>query len=387
MTVVTEPSVMQTYKRWPVMFVSGKGARLVDERGDEYIDLVAGVAVTSLGHGHPRLAAAIADQAGTLIHASNLYSNPYQDELADKLASVMHGYLSFFCNSGAESVECAIKLARKWAGSHDKSATIVCADGGFHGRTLGALSATGQPSKKAAFEPLVPGFSHVAYGDVDAAERALSDGAAAVLVEPIQGEAGVVVPPGGYLAQLRDACDAAGALLIFDEVQTGVGRTGRFFAAEWDNVVPDIVCLAKGLASGLPIGACLANRSVASAFVPGDHATTFGGGPLVCRAACVVVDEVTRDGFLERVVDAGETLRSGLQELWPASTVRGRGLLLGLDLGAPVAHDVAEVAFDRKLLLNEITDSVVRIAPPLVIDDDEIDAALAILEEVRDAVG
>ncbi|MFN2593345.1 MAG: acetylornithine transaminase [Actinomycetota bacterium] len=384
---VTSPAtvVMNTYKCRPVRFVSGKGARLVDDQGDSYIDMIAGIAVNSLGHAHPDLVAAIAEQAAELIHVSNLYESPWQDELALKLERHLVGSRSFFCNSGAESVECAVKLARKWARDAGREPTIVCAEGAFHGRTMGALSATGQPGKKVAFEPLVGGFVHVPFGDIAAIERAMGEGAAAVLLEPIQGEAGVVVPPPGFLAAVRDACDSAGALLILDEVQTGVGRTGTFFAFEQEGIVPDVVCLAKGLASGLPVGACLASEAIAASFVPGDHATTFGGGPLICRAACVVVDTIGEPDALEHVTRAGARLSSGLKELWPEAEVRGRGLLIGLDLGTPNAAAITDAAFERRLLVNNATDSVVRFAPPLIVSDDDIDACLAILEEVRDA--
>ncbi|MEA2487598.1 MAG: acetylornithine/N-succinyldiaminopimelate aminotransferase [Actinomycetota bacterium] len=386
MTVLTPgAALMNTYKRWPVRFESGSGARLIDDRGNTYIDMIAGIAVNSLGHAHPALTEAIAEQAGKLIHISNLYSNAPQEELSRKLAEMSGGFRSFFCNSGAEAVECAVKLVRKWAGLTGHGFEIVCAEGGFHGRTFGALSATGQPGKKKAFEPLVPGFVHIPFGDIEAVKKALGAGACAVLLEPIQGEAGVIVPPRGYLGAVRKACDDAGALLILDEVQTGVGRTGSFFAFEQEGIVPDVVCLAKGLASGLPIGACLATEEVASSFVPGDHATTFGGGPLVSRAACVVIDIVSDDGFLDRIAEVGSRLMKGLGSLWPTADVRGRGLLIGVDLHRPAARALVEAAFDRNLLINDATDSVVRLAPPLVVTPDDVDASLAILEEVRDA--
>lgn len=385
-TLTTSPSIMETYTRWPVRFVSGSGARLVDDRGETYLDMISGIAVNSLGHAHPDLATAIADQARRLIHVSNLYSNALQEDLADKLAEVSGGYLSFFCNSGAEAIECALKLVRKWCAVTEREPVVICADGGFHGRTFGALSATGQPSKKSAFEPLVPGFVHVPFGDVEAVIAALDAGAGAVLLEPIQGEAGVIVPPPLYLKAVRAACDRAGALMVLDEVQTGVGRTGTFFAFEHEGIAPDIVCLAKGLASGLPIGACLATRDVAAAFVPGDHATTFGGGPLVCRAAGVVCDIVTEPGFLEGVRAAGTRLMDGLRDLWPEGIVRGRGLMIGLDLEAPKARALTTAAFERHLLVNDATSSVVRLAPPLIVGDGEIDETLTILEEVRDAI-
>ena len=270
--------LMNTYARMPVRFVSGRGARLTDDAGRSYIDFLAGIAVASVGHAHPLVAAAIAEQAAALIHVSNFFSTIPQERFATELAELTGGMHSFFCNSGAESIEAALKLARKHGRARGRDATrIVCADGGFHGRTFGALSATGQPSKQAPFEPLVGGFVHVPYGDAAALEEVMGDDVAAVLLEPIQGEAGVIIPPPGYLAAARKLCDETGALLILDEVQTGLGRTGAWFAWEHEGVSPDVMCLAKALAGGLPMGACLATPE-ASAFVPGDHATTFGGG-------------------------------------------------------------------------------------------------------------
>lgn len=379
--------LMPTYKPRPVTFVSGHGATLVAENGDRYLDMVAGIAVASIGHAHPAVAAAIATQAATLVHASNLYGTEPQAELATRLAGLTGGKLSFFANSGAEAIECALKLARKWARLHhpEPRTRIVAANGSFHGRTFGALSATGQPSKQAAFQPVVPDFVHVAYGDIDAMRRALADPVAAVLLEPIQGEGGVVVPPDGYLAAVRDLCDEAGALLILDEVQTGLGRTGYWLAAEHDGVEADVVCLAKALGGGLPIGACLARPSVARAFEPGDHASTFGGGPVQCAAALATLEVIEKENLLARSIEGGARLASGLERLG-RSTVRGRGLMIGYDLGAPVAGAVVAAAFERKLLVNEVSASVVRFTPPLVITDDEIDHAVTVMKEVLDAI-
>ncbi|MDQ3957192.1 MAG: aminotransferase class III-fold pyridoxal phosphate-dependent enzyme, partial [Actinomycetota bacterium] len=278
-------SLMPAYRRWPVRFVEGRGSTLVDSGGREYLDLVAGIAVVGVGHCHPRVTGAIHAQSSRLVHVSNLYETEPARELAHRLAALTGGMRAFFCNSGAEAVECALKLARRHGGARRR---IVAATGGFHGRTLGALSVTGQPHKQAPFEPLIGAVTHVPFGDARALEASLGDDVAAVLLEPIQGEAGVVVPPDGYLARARAACDATGALLILDEVQTGLGRTGRWFAFEHEGVVPDVVCLAKALGNGLPVGACLARPGVS--FEPGDHGSTFGGGPVVAAAACAVLD-------------------------------------------------------------------------------------------------
>jgi acetylornithine aminotransferase len=375
--------MMRTYKDRPISFVSGQGSTLVDDDGDEYLDLVAGIAVAGVGHSHPKVAAAIASQAATLIHTSNLYGTTPQVELADRLAEISGGKLSFFANSGAETIECALKLARRF---HDGARTgFVATDGGFHGRTFGALSATGQPAKQAPFAPMVPGFTHVPYGDLGALEAAVDGDVAAVLLEPIQGEGGVVVPPPGYIQGARDICDRTGALLILDEVQTGLGRTGYWFAAEHDGVDPDIACLAKSLGGGLPIGACLARPDVAERFQPGDHATTFGGGPVQCSAAIATLDVIVEEGLLNRSATAGQRFAGGLKALG-RGTVRGRGLMLALDLEAPIAGAVTAAALERKVLVNEVSASAIRITPPLVITDDEIDHAIGVLAEVLDEI-
>jgi predicted acetylornithine/succinylornithine family transaminase len=377
--------LMPTYKVPDLTFVAGRGSSLFTADGTEYLDLVAGIAVATVGHAHPAVVDAITAQAGELIHASNLYGTEPQRALALRLAEISGGKQSFFANSGAETIECALKLARRWAGKEhgDRRTKIVAAVGGFHGRTFGALAATGQPAKQLAFEPMLPGFTHVPYGDVAALAEAIGDDVAAVLLEPIQGEAGVVVPPDGYLRSARELCDGVGALLILDEVQTGLGRTGYWLAAEHDEVDADIVCLAKALGGGLPIGACLATPEIAAAFEPGDHATTFGGGPVQCAAALATLHVIESDGLLTRSIHAGARLTA---ELGARAKVRGRGLMLGVDLGAPLAAEVVKRAADRKVLVNEVTSSVVRLTPPLVITDDEIDRAIAVLSEVLDEI-
>jgi acetylornithine aminotransferase len=359
---------MSTYRRWPIEIASGEGVLLHDTAGNEYIDLVAGLAVASVGHAHPRLTAAIAEQSRALVHVSNLYSTKPQEDLAERLARLTGGMQSYFCNSGAEAVEAAIKLARKHSPGRSR---IVAAEGGFHGRTLGALSATGQPGKKTAFEPLVPGFVHVPYDDLDSLEAAVDHECAAFLVEPIQGEAGVIVPGLDYLSKAREICDRNGALLILDEVQTGIGRTGRWFAFEHFGVTPDVMCLAKGLAGGLPIGACLAIPDVAASFVPGDHASTFGGGPVQCAAALAVLDVIEDEGLLERSTTIGRAIQDRVAHVDGVVEVRGAGLMIGIKLTAGVAHEVAELALDRGVLVNDPTPDVVRICPPLVITEEQ----------------
>lgn len=379
-TTATLSPMMDTYKRWPVEFVRGRGAELLTAGGERYLDLVAGIAVASVGHAHPRVANAIARQASDLIHVSNLYETVPQRMLAQRLAELTGGMRSFFCNSGAEAVEAALKLARKAAGPGRRA--IVAASGGFHGRTFGALSATGQSAKAEPFTPLVPGFTHAPFDDVAAMEAAVTEETAAVVLEPVQGEAGVIVPAPGYLAAVRDICDRAGALLILDEVQTGIGRTGAWFAYEHCGVRPDILCLAKGLGGGLPIGACLAQPQVAEAFVPGDHGSTFGGGPVQCAAALAVLDIVEEEGLLARAATIGRLLREGLSAIFGARNLRGMGALIGVALPGPLARPVAQGCFDRKVLVNDAAPDVLRLSPPLVISEDEIHSALNALEEV-----
>ena len=381
-------TIMSTYKPWPVTFVSGSGAVLTDSEGREYLDFAGGIAVASVGHAHPKVAAAIAAQAGELIHVSNLYRTRPQEQLAERLGALTGGMDAFFCNSGAESVEAAIKLARRHAGEVKPGAyAIVATEGGFHGRTLGALAATGQPAKQEPFKPLPAGFVHVPYGDAAAVDAVVGDSTAAVLVEPVQGENGVVVPPDDYLSELRSICDRSDALLILDEVQTGLGRTGRWFAHQHAAVIPDVMCLAKALAGGLPMGACLARPEVAASLRVGDHASTFGGGPVQSAAALATIDVIENEGLVDNAAHMGELLRKGLDALFGDSgEVRGLGLLIGVDLGAETARTMAAAALERGLLVNDVTPSVLRLSPPLVIDASDVARALEILEEVRDEV-
>lgn len=389
--------VMATYARLPVAFVRGEGTRLWDSEGREYLDFVAGLAVTSLGHSHPEVAEALADQARTLLHVSNLYYNDIQPRLAALLDRLCGGGgRVFFSNSGAEANECAIKLARRRGqrlGGPERY-HVVSADNSFHGRTLTTLAATGQPAKQATFAPLPPGFSQVPFGDLGALEAEvarLGRGFAAVLLESVQGEGGVWVAPPGYLAGVRALCDRTGALLILDEVQTGLGRTGRWFGFEHFGVRPDVVTMAKALGNGVPIGACWATQEVAAAFEPGDHATTFGGQPLAARAALATVEVMERENVPARAMRAGARLAEGLRAVPGVAGVRGLGLLLAAELAHPGAPGIdakaaAAACLDRGLVVNAVTPTALRFAPPLLVSDTEIDEATAVVGKALAAV-
>lgn len=381
-----DKALMRTYARLPIAFVRGEGTRLWDAEGRSYLDFVSGLAVNSLGHAHPRLAEAIAEAARTLVHTSNLYHIPWQVELAEELARRTGLDRAFFCNSGAEANEAAIKLARRYqkkAGRPERF-EIVTAVNSFHGRTLATVTATGQPKYHAGFEPLPEGFRYVPLNDVAALERAVGPQTAAVMLEPVQGEGGIHPCTREYMEAARRLTREAGALLIFDEVQTGVGRTGRFLAAEHFGVKPDICTLAKGLGGGVPIGVALATEEAAQGFDPGSHASTFGGNPLACRAALAVLRAIDEEGLLERAKAAGERLAKGLDELArrrPGAVIerRGIGLMVGVELGLP-GERVRELALAKGLLVNVIGGRVLRLLPPLTVADDEIDAALSILD-------
>lgn len=387
MVVAARSHMMNTYRRWPVEFVSGRGATLFDSSGRSYVDLVAGIAVASVGHAHPQIAAAIASQASTLVHVSNLYRTGAQERLAQRLASLTNGKSAFFCNSGAEAVECALKLARKYGMSKNPAvARIVAADNSFHGRTFGALAATGQPGKQAPFGPMLEGFVHVPYGDAGALSSVMGEDVAAVLFEPVQGEAGVIVPAASYLQAARALCDEHGALLIFDEVQTGLGRTGKWFAYEHFGVEPDVVCVAKALAGGLPMGACLASAH-AAVFDPGDHASTFGGGPVQSAAALATLDVIEQEGLIERAAVLGDALARSLERIFRGTgKVRGLGLLLAVELADIPARDVAERCLAKGVLVNDATPVTLRLTPPLVISEEELDSALTVISEVMDEI-
>jgi acetylornithine aminotransferase len=368
---------MGNYGEPPLTLVRGSGAHVWDDQGREYVDLIAGIAVCAVGHAHPRVVEAVARQMATLGHVSNLYRTTPAAELAERLVDLagVPGKV-FFANSGAEAVEAALKLARKATGR----AGFVAAEGGFHGRTMGALAVTGQPAKRAAFEPLPGPVTFVPYGDAAALRAAVTNEIAAVILEPIQGENGVVVPPPAYLAAAREACDATGALLILDEVQTGIGRTGSWFAWQAAGVRPDVMTLAKGLGGGLPIGACVGFGAAADVFAPGDHGSTFGGNPVVCAAALAVLATVEDDGLLHRAKQLGERLATAVAPY--VATVRGAGLLRGLVLDDRVAKAAERIAREHGFLVNAIGDTVLRIAPPLVIEAADVDAFAAAVPAV-----
>jgi acetylornithine/N-succinyldiaminopimelate aminotransferase len=371
--------LMPTYGPPSVMFVQGQGTELWDSEGRRYLDFLSGLAVTSLGHSHPAVADALAEQARTLLHTSNLFATPVAPEVAVTLDGLLGGGGQvFFCNSGAEANECAIKLARRWGG-HGRY-TVVSAYGSFHGRTLATLHATGQPSKHEPFQPLPEGFRHVAWDDLDALASALVPDVAAVLLEPVQGEGGVNPATIEYFAGVRRLCDERGVLFMVDEVQTGFGRTGRWFGYQHFGVVPDVVTMAKALGNGVPIGACWARRDVAAAFRPGDHATTFGGTPIATSAARAVLAEMIRIDAPALAERAGQRLSAALQATPGVANVRGLGLLLAVELEPPLdAKVVANDLLGAGLVVNAVTATALRLAPPLNVSDDHIDEAVAII--------
>lgn len=373
--------VMQTYGRQPVALEKGRGAVVWDVEGKSYIDCLAGIAVNNVGHAHPQVVEAICKQAKKLIHTSNLYYIQEQAELAEILVENSTLDLAFFCNSGAEAVEGAIKLARKYTGKGE----IITMENSFHGRTLTALTATGQKKYQKGFEPLTPGFKHVPFGNIDAVENVISENTAAVLVEPIQGEGGVIVPPEGYLKELKILCQEKDVLLIFDEVQTGFGRTGEMFASQTFNVTPDITTLAKGIAGGFPMGAIMASQEVGGAFKPGDHAATFGGGPLACAAAKASIRVILDKDLLTRSKENGKYFASKLNSLKNkheiVKEVRGSGLMLGLELEENCADMVNDMR-ERGVLINCAADKVLRFVPPLTIEKYQIDTVTENLNEV-----
>lgn len=375
-TVSLGAAVLPTYARADVTFVRGDGCRLWDADGREYLDFVGGIAVVGLGHGHPAPLAAAHAQLDRLWHVSNLYWSEPMLELAARLSARFGGAQAFFCNSGAEAVEAALKYARKATGKPG----VVALDGSFHGRTTGALAATGQPGKRAAFEPLLPGVTFAAPNDAESLARAADDATGLILLEPVLGEGGVRPLAPGFLAAARKLADELGALLAFDEVQTGVGRTGTFFAFEASGVEPDLVTLAKGLANGLPIGCLLAADAAPRGFEPGDHASTFGGNPVACAAACAVVDAVDEE-LLSAVRAAGSRLAAGLAGLPGVIEVRGRGLLLGAEFDRPVAP-IVDACRAAGLLVLSAGETVLRLTPPLTVAPADVDRALATLADV-----
>ena len=384
--------MMPTYGPPSVEFVRGEGSWLWDLQGNQYLDLLSGLAVTSLGHAHPEVAAAVAAQAQTLLHVSNLFGTEHQAPVAGTLDRLLGGGGQvFFCNSGAEANEAAIKLARKWAGAPAGKYQVVSALGSFHGRTLATLHATGQPAKHEPFQPLPEGFRHVPWADVDALDAALDGTVAAVLLEAVQGEGGVNPATAEYFAAVRQLCTERDVLFMVDEVQTGLGRCGSWFAHQQLGVRPDVVTMAKALGNGVPIGACWADASVAAAFEPGDHATTYGGQPLATAAARAVLAVMEREDVPARAAAAGARFRAGLEALPAVTGVRGLGLLLAVELSPEwlalrPSKVVADELLARGVVVNAVTPTALRLAPSLLITDDEVDEGVARIGAVLDAL-
>ena len=368
---------MNTYSRLPVTFARGKGVWLWDNQGNKYLDALAGIAVCGIGHCHPKLVKAISEQAGTLIHTSNLYHIDKQEKLAKKLAILSGLNKSFFCNSGAEANETAIKLARLYG--HNKGIdqpTIIVMENSFHGRTMATLTATGNRKVQAGFEPLLTGFARVPFNDLEAIAQvsAHNKNVVAILVEPYQGEGGVNVPQANYLKGLRQICDENGWLLMLDEVQCGIGRSGKWFAFQNSEIAPDVITLAKSLGSGVPIGACIAGNVAGEIFKPGNHASTFGGNPLACSAAITTLDIIEEENLMRNALEQGNFIQKNLLEqlgnLSHVTQIRGHGLMIGIELTKPCG-ELVKKALEQGLLLNVTSDKVVRLLPPLVIKQNE----------------
>jgi acetylornithine aminotransferase len=374
--------LMNTYARLPLAFTHGEGSWLWDAEGKRYLDALSGIAVNTLGHAHPRFTAALSAQVGKMIHVSNVYRITEQEQLSDKLAELSAMDEVFVCNSGCEANEAAIKLARMYGhGKGIELPNIIVMEKSFHGRTLATLSATGNRKVQAGFEPLVPGFVRVPYDDLAAVRQVAehNPNVVAVLVEPIQGEGGIRTPDVSYLQGLRQICDQHGWLLMLDEVQSGIGRTGKWFAHQHAGIVPDVMTLAKGLGSGVPVGACLAAGKATGTFKPGNHGSTFGGNPLACTAALTTLEVMGQDGLLAHAAAIGAQIRDGLQQrLGAAVQVRGQGLMIGVELGKPCG-ELVKLALARGLLINVTADSVVRLLPPLVFSTEEAVQLLDIL--------
>ncbi|GLZ10929.1 acetylornithine aminotransferase [Actinomadura sp. NBRC 104425] len=386
-----EAAFMPNYGVPPLALARGEGSRVWDADGNAYLDLIAGIAVSSLGHGHPALVEAVTAQVARLAHSSNLFLHEPEVLLAERLRGLLGGDgRVFFANSGTEANECALKIAVKHGGAHGRT-YLVATENGFHGRTMGALALTGKASIREPFGPFGWDVRFVPYGDAEALEAAVTAECAAVFLEPAQGEAGVVPPPEGYFAEARRICDAAGALLVADEIQSGIGRTGAWFAHQHDGVRPDVLTLAKGLGGGLPIGACIALGPYGEVFAKGDHGSTFGGNPVSAAAALAVLDTIERDGLLANAAEVGKVLADGIAAVSHPllAGVRGRGLWLGVVLSAPVAAAVEAAARDAGFLVNAVQPDAVRLAPPLILTVGEarsfVDALPAILDAATEA--
>ncbi|MBF6623342.1 MAG: aspartate aminotransferase family protein [Pseudomonas stutzeri] len=385
--------LMRAYARQPVSFVRGNGARLWDEQGVEYLDAIAGVAVTSLGHAHPEIAAVIAEQAGLLLHTSNVFRIDWQERLGERLCALTDMQKAFFCNSGAEANETALKLARLHG--HRKQLTqpqILVMQNGFHGRSFATLAATGNPANQRGFEPLMPGFLRVPYNDIDAVRRMAeqSPNIVAVLIEPVQGEGGIRVASADYLRELRTLCDQYDWLLMLDEIQAGMGRTGAWFGYQHAGIAPDVLTLAKALGNGFPIGACLARGQAADLFSPGQHGSTFGGNPLACRVACSVLDIMARDNLPARAAVLGDRLLAGLQQALgdhpDVIAIRGQGLMAGIELNRPCQELVVRALAEQRLLITVTRDTIIRLLPPLICDEAQIDEIVARLSRLLPSI-
>ena len=386
------PSVLPTYNRAPLSFVKGEGAWLIEADGRRFLDLAAGIAVNALGHAHPALVKALSEQAENLWHVSNLYHIPQQQALADRLVEHSFADTVFFTNSGTESCELAVKMARKYfyEKGQPERVEIITFSGSFHGRSSAGISAAGSEKMTKGFGPMLPGFVHLTFGDLDGVTNAISDKTAAILIEPVQGEGGIRPVPDAELKALRQICDAHGLLLILDEVQCGVGRTGKLFAHEWAGITPDIMMVAKGIGGGFPLGAVLATEQAASGMTAGTHGSTYGGNPLGCAVGCAVMDHVSDPAFLAEVNRKAGLMRQKLEGLVAShpevfEEVRGTGLMLGLKCVAPNI-DVVNAGYDNEVVTVPAADNVIRLLPPLTLTDDDIDEAYARLDRAATAV-
>ncbi|MFJ5296244.1 aspartate aminotransferase family protein [Pseudomonas sp. NPDC088368] len=392
---MTAACLMNTYKSMPLSFLRGEGAQLWDDTGRQYLDAVAGVAVTNVGHSHPQIVAAITEQAGLLLHTSNHYRIDWQQQLAARLTQLSGLDQGFFNNSGAEANETALKLARLhgWAKGIEQPLVLVM-DNAFHGRTLGTLSASDNGAARLGYQPMSGEFIKVPFGDMGAIKQAAAtygERIVAVMLEPVQGEGGVAVPPPGYLKAVRAHCTQNAWLMILDEIQTGIGRTGRWFAYQHDGIVPDVVTLAKALGNGVPIGACLATTAVARLFTPGSHGSTFGGNPLACRVGCTVLDIIEREGLLNNAAGQGERLLTLLRDALAGHPnvvqVRGLGLMVGIELKAPVRDLCLMAAQEYGVLINVTRGQTIRLLPPLIIDDGDVERIVAAVLGVLGGTG
>ena len=374
-----ESVFQRSYGSPKLNIIKGKGAYLIDENGKRYLDFIGGIATNVLGHTHPVFVKAIKEQSNQVAHVSNLYANPTSLNLAEKLIQLTDAPDArvFFCNSGTEANEAAIKLSRKTGRTR-----IVSTIGAFHGRTIGALSITGQTEKRKPFLPLLDKVKYVPFGDIEAMRKTITKKTAMVIVEPIQGENGVIVPPAGYLKALRQICDSTGALFVIDAIQTGMGRTGFWFGYEQEEIIPDVITLAKGLGGGLPLGAMIAIGSAAELFKPGEHGSTFGGNPISCAAGLAAINEIEKRSLNEKALELGEFLKNELLNIEGVSEVRGRGLLLGIGLEKPWAKEIANYLLAKGMLVNSPNENTIRIAPPLIITKKEASKFVKVFSEV-----